>query len=396
MNRSKGIFSLVFVFLFTVIGLIQVSEAQVLVSRVKDIAKLDGAQDNPLMGYGLVAGLEGTGDGRRGFTAQTLTNLMAGMGINVLAPESISTEVIPENVASVMVVATLRPFSRPGSTMPITVISIGKAKSLQGGFLLPTPLKGADGLVHGLASGPVSLGGFLVSGGGGGGGGAGAAVVQKNHTAVGYNPKGAIVEGEPVYHEVLQPGPALRWLLQEPDFKTASNLQRKINSVCENPISTAEDASAIRVALGVDEQGKITVGKNSFDSLVDVIAFIDDITVETDEIAKIVINERTGTIVGGANIKVRNVVVSHGSLNITVQQTPEVTPGGLLSPPVTTTQTTVTATEDAKKAKVLEASTVGQVVSSLSEIGYSPRDIIAILQSMAAAGAIKAEIVMQQ
>ena len=394
MNRMKGLFLLSAGFLFAAMGLEQVCQAQVLVSRVKDIAKLDGAQDNPLMGYGLVAGLEGTGDGRRGFTAQTLTNMMAGMGINVLAPESISTEVIPENVASVMVVANLRPFSRPGSTMPITVISIGKAKSLQGGFLLPTPLKGADGQVHGLASGPVSLGGFLVSGGGGGG--AGAATIQKNHAAVGYNPKGAIVEGEAVYHEVLQPGPALRWLLQEPDFKTASNLQRKINSVCEAPISTAEDASAVRVALGVDEQGKILIGKNSFDSLVDVIAFIDDITVETDEIAKIVINERTGTIVGGANIKVRNVVISHGALHITVQQTPEVTPGGIYSQPVETTQTTATATEDTGKVKVLEASNVGQVVSSLTEIGYSPRDIIAILQSMAAAGAIKAEIVMQQ
>ncbi|MDX9753312.1 MAG: flagellar basal body P-ring protein FlgI [bacterium] len=383
---------------YVILGLLSTlgicAEAQVLESRVKDIAKLDGIQDNPLLGYGLVAGLAGTGDGRRGFTAQTLANLIAGMGINVLQPELITTEVVPDNVAAVMVMANLEPFARPGSRINATVVSIGKASSLQGGYLLTTPLKGGDGQVHGLAYGPVSIGGFVVATGGGGGG---AAAVQKNHQVVGLIPGGVVVEGEPVIHEVIQPGPSLRWLLTEPDFKTASNLQRKINSLCSEEIANAEDASAIRVNLGIDLEGKIKLGEQRFDSLVDAIAFVDDILVETDETAKIVINERTGTIVGGSNIKVRNVVISHGSLNITVQQTPEVTPGGLFgTEPVVTTQAQATAEEDTGKVHSFEAATVGQVVSSLTSIGYSPRDIIAILQSMSAAGAIKAEIVMLQ
>jgi flagellar P-ring protein FlgI len=372
-------------------------EAQPLISRVKDIAQLDGIQENHLIGYGLVAGLAGTGDGRRGFTAQTLTNLIAGMGINVLSPDTISTEVVPDNVAAVMVMSNLPPFARPGTKINTTVVSIGRATNLQGGYLIPTPLKGGDGEIHGIAGGPVSIGGFAATGGGGGGG-AGGASVQQNHTAVGYIPNGTLVEGEPVFHEVLQEGNTLRWLLHDPDFKTASNLQRKINSVCEESISTAEDASAVRVAVSVNDRGQITLGNKAFASLVDAIAFVDDVLVETDEPARIVINERTGTIVGGNNIRVRNVVVAHGPLRITIQTTPETTPGDFFGnqPATITTNTNVTAEEGGLKVAQVAATTVGEVVANLNSMGYTPRDLIAILGAMSVAGAIKAEIVMMQ
>ncbi|MFB3788353.1 MAG: flagellar basal body P-ring protein FlgI [bacterium] len=371
--------------------------AQPVISRVKDIAQLDGVQDNPLIGYGLVGGLAGTGDGRRGFTAQTLTNLLAGLGINVLQPDLVTTEVIPDNVAAVMVLANLPPYARPGTRINCTVVSIGRASSLQGGTLLPTPLKGADNQFHGMAYGSLSIGGFAASAGGGGGAGAGSASVQKNHPAVGVIPNGVIIEGEPVFHNVIQEGNTLRWLLHTPDFKTASNLQRKINTLAGMNIARAEDASAVRVAVRMDANGNILLGAQPFHSLVDAIAFIDEAEIETDEPAKIVINERTGTVVAGQHIRVRDAVIAHGPLRITIETIPEVTPAGLGlgGEPVTTQQAQVTVTEG-DKVTTVKGTTIGEVLSNLNALGYTPRDLIAILQNMAAAGAIKAQIEMIQ
>lgn len=367
--------------------------SQPLVSRVKDIAQLDGIQDNVLIGFGLVGGLDGTGDGRRGFTAQTLNNLLAGLDINVMQPDAISTEVIPDNVASVIVLANLPPFARPGTRIDCSVFSIGRAQSLQGGTLIATPLKGADGKIHGVAYGPVSIGGFKITAGGGGGG----AAVQENHTLAGMIPNGCIVEGEPVIHSVIQENNALRWLLFNPDFKTASNLQRRINSVSGMRVAVAEDAAAVRVHLRPSQSGDILLGEQAFESLVDVIAFIDDLLIETDEPAKIIINERTGTVIAGQNIRVRNVVVAHGALRITIQTTPEVTPGGFAADvaPVVTADTAVTA-EQGDKVALINGTTVGEVVASLNTIGIKPQDLITILQMMQAAGAIKAQIEMLQ
>lgn len=370
--------------------------AQPVISRVKDIAQLDGVQDNPLIGYGLVGGLAGTGDGRRGFTAQTLTNLLAGLGINVLQPDLVTTEVIPDNVAAVMVLANLPPYARPGTRINCTVVSIGRASSLQGGTLLPTPLKGADNQFHGMAYGSLSIGGFAAAAGGGGMG-AGSASVQQNHPAVGVIPNGVIIEGEPVFHNVIQEGNTLRWLLHTPDFKTASNLQRKINTLAGMNIARAEDASAVRVAVRMDANGNILLGAQPFHSLVDAIAFIDEAEIETDEPAKIVINERTGTVVAGQHIRVRDAVIAHGPLRITIETVPEVTPAGLGlgGAPVTTQQAQVTVTEG-DKVTTVKGTTIGEVLSNLNALGYTPRDLIAILQNMAAAGAIKAQIEMIQ
>ncbi|MBZ0254575.1 flagellar basal body P-ring protein FlgI [bacterium] len=378
------------------------ASAQPSVSRIKEIAKLDGIQENQLIGYGLVAGLNGTGDGRRGFTAQSLNNLVAGMGVNVIDPETITTEVVPENVAAVIVTANLPPFARPGTKIDATVISIGRSSSLQGGYLISTPLKGADGQWHGIAQGPVSIGGFIVSGGGGGGA-AGGAVVQENHTTVGRVPNGIIIEGEYVQHEVLQDNNTLRWLLSKPDWKTASNMQRKINSIAGRRIAIAEDASAILVKVGppgsqqvFNENGQIILGDRAFNSLVDAIAYVEEAQIETDQPARIVINERTGTVVAGLNIRVDDTVVAHGPLRITIQNTPEVTPAGLGPGGAPTTTNTATATaQTGDKVAVIKGTTIGDVVTNLNALGYSPRDLIAILQLMAEAGAIKAEIVIQ-
>ncbi len=379
------------------IGLICIDAvSQPIVARVKDIAQLDGIQDNPLIGYGLVGGLEGTGDGRRGFTAHTLANLLSGLGINVLQPDMIATEVIPDNVAAVVVLADLPPFARPGSRINCSVISIGRAASLQGGTLLPTALMGADGKPHGMAYGGLSLGGFVVAGGGGGGG----ASVQKNHTLVANIPNGVIVEGEKVSHNIIQEGTNLRWMLHTPDFKTAANLERKINSICQENIAIAEDASSILVRFDVIDLGdtkKVRLGNNAFDSLVNAIAFIDETEIEVDEVAKIVINERTGTIIAGQNIRVRDAVIVNGALRITIQTTPEVSQPGVGAAAGQTTQTAqtqVTANEDDKVA-LIAGTTIGDVITNLNQLGYTPRDLIAILQNMAAAGYIKAEIVMQ-
>lgn len=393
--RSKGLPSSAALGCWSVyflIGSVSLAVSQPLMVRVKDIAMLDGIQDNPLIGYGLVGGLNGTGDGRRGFTAQSLTNLLSGMGINVLEQDLIRTEVVPDNVAAVMVTADLPPFARPGTRINVKVVSIGRSSSLQGGYLLPTPLKGADGRFHGIAQGAVSIGGFNVEAGGRGGG----ASVQTNHTVVGMIPNGAIVEGEAVFHTVIHEGNTLRWLLHNPDFKTASNLQRKINAVCNQKISIAEDASAVRVYVQMDEQGNILLGQQSFHSLVDAIAYIDDIEIMTDEPAKIIINERTGTVIAGQNIRVRDAVVAHGPLRITIKTTPEVSqPGfGAQGETVVTGQTDVTAVEDSKIALV-QGTTIGEVITNLNQLGYTPRDLIAILQTMAAAGYIKAEIEIQ-
>lgn len=367
----------------------QPSLGQPVISRVKDISTLQGIQDNPLIGYGLVAGLAGTGDGRRGFTARSLNNMLSGLGINVLQQEDVDTEVIPDNVAAVMVMADLPPFARPGTRVDATVVSIGRAESLQGGYLIQTPLRGADNNFYGLAYGPISIGGFVVDAGGGGGG----ASVQQNHTVVGVIPNGVVLEGETINHEVLQPGNVLRWLLHNPDYKTATNLQNKINGAAGQPIAMAEDAGAVRVRVGANAQGQVVIGDRAFNSLVEAIAFVDEMQIETDAPAKIIINERTGTIVAGSDIRVHQAVVAHGPLRITIQQTPEVTPAGVGpgGEPVQTAQTEIQA-EEGNRIAMIEGTTVAEVVQNLNQLGYTPRDLIAILEAMARQGAIRAEI----
>ncbi len=361
---------------------------QPVVSRIKDISQLQGAQENVLLGYGLVAGLAGTGDGRRGFTAQTLNNLIAGMGINVLQQEDITTEVVPDNVAAVMVMAVLPPFVRPGSKIDAHVISVGRAESLQGGSLVPTPLKGADGQFHGIAYGPLSIGGFRAEAGGGG---AGGAAVQENHPVVGRIPNGVIVEGEPVIHQVVQEGNLLRWQLHNPDFKTASNMERKINSLVGSQVAYAEDASAVIVQIEPGPNGSVSLGDQEFESLVSAIAFIDEAMIETDKKAKIVINERTGTVVAGEDIRVNNVVIVSGPLRITIQNDPQVAQLGM-GQGMQVNQPQVQAQQDGNQIAQIQGTTIGDVVGQLNALGYTPRDIISILQAMHAEGAIKAEI----
>ena len=292
--------------------------------------------------------------------------------------------------------ALLPPFVRPGTKIDVTVASVGQAQNLQGGYLVLTPLRGADGEVHALAQGPVSIGGFAASAGAAGGG---SASVQKNHTVVGIIPGGGRVEGEPIFQTVLQPGNVIRWLLKKPDFKTANNLERKINSVTGVPIALAEDAASVSVQVTVDRDGGLRLGNQPFNSLVGAIAFIDELRIATDEPAKIVINERTGTVVAGQDIQVREVMIAHGPLRITIKATEEIVqPTGFGEAGETAEQKNVDvqAEEGDKPALVIQGTTVGDVVANLNALGYTPRDLIAIFEAMAAAGAIKAEVVMMQ
>lgn len=368
------------------------THSQVIISRVKDVARLDGLNTNTLIGYGLVAGLSGTGDGAAGFTAQSLNNLLISMGNNVVPQDQIAGQINPVNVAAVMVMAEMEPFVRPGGKIDATIISIGAAQSLQGGVLMTTPLKGADGETYGLAQGSVSIGGFVVAGGGGGGGGA---AIQQNHTTVGIITEGVTLVGQNVNHDVLQqPGNILRWLLNNPDFKTATNLQNRINTATASRIATAEDGGAVRVEVDINQDGQIILGNRAFNSLVEAIAFIDELQIETDQPATIIINERTGTITGDVNIRVRNAIVAHGPLRLTIQSTPEVTPAGLGpgGEPVQVNQVDVTA-EEGDKVAVIDGTTLGEVITNLNALGYTPRDLIAILEALAQQGAVNARII---
>ena len=339
--------------------------------RIKDIARFDGVRDNQLYGMGLVIGLEGTGDGRGSqANVQMVANMLERFGITV-DREALRLR----NVAAVMVTADLPAFARPGDRIDVTVSSFGDARSLQGGFLLQTPLQAADGQVYAVAQGPVSIGGFNVR--------AGGSAAQRNHAAVGTVPGGAIVERY-VPTTVVQDGNYLTLLLTEPDFTTAARVADVINQVFTPTTAQALDRSAIRLQLPQAFAGRV----------VEFIAAVEELPVTPDAVARVIINERTGTIVMGHRARVATVAVAHGSLRVRVESQPMVafsaSPEG---EPVVVEQTTVLVEEDRARTVVLESgASVEDVVQALNAIGATPRDIIAILQAIKAAGALYAHL----
>jgi len=341
--------------------------------RIKDIARFDGVRDNQLFGMGLVIGLEGTGDGRGSqASVQMVANMLERFGITVDR-----NALRLRNVAAVMVTADLPAFVRPGDRIDVTVSSIGDARSLQGGFLLQTPLQAADGHVYAVAQGPVSIGGFNVRSGGN--------QTQRNHAAVGTIPGGAIVERF-VPTTVVQEGGYLTLLLTEPDFTTAARVADVINQVFTPTTAQALDRSAIRLEIPPAFAGRV----------VEFIAAVEELPVTPDAIAKVVINERTGTIVMGHRARVATVAVAHGSLRVRVETQPLVAVTGSADQggeAVVAQQTTVLVEEDRARTVVLESgASVEDVVNALNAIGATPRDIIAILQAMKAAGALYAQL----
>ena len=343
------------------------------ISRIKDLASLEGVRDNQLVGYGLVVGLNGTGDKRQTvFAAQSLANMLNRMGVAVNA-----TAMQAKNVAAVMVTATLPPFAQPGTKIDVTVATIGDASNLQGGQLLLTSLRGADGQVYAVAQGGVLTAGFIA-------GRAGNSQTV-NHPTAGRVPSGGIVEQ--AAPSVITEG-RLRWQLQRADFTTSMRLAAAINAKFSNgrpAVARAAHAGLVEVETPPEWKARP----------VEFIAAIEALTLDSDRKQRLLINERTGTIVMGKDVRISPVSILHGSLSVEVQTQFDVSQ----PTPLSGGQTTVTpavgvgSKEDvAKLVQLKEGATVDELVRGLQKIGATPREVIAILQSLQSAGALDAEI----
>ncbi|MBI5665824.1 MAG: flagellar basal body P-ring protein FlgI [Nitrospirae bacterium] len=338
--------------------------------RIKDIANFEGVRDNQLIGYGIIVGLNGTGD--KGKTAiQSISSMLERMGVTV-NPNDIKTK----SIAAVVITATLPPFAKPGIKTDALVSTIGDANSIQGGTLLLTPLKGPDGKVYGLAQGPVSIGGFAAEGEG--------ASSQKNHPTAGKVPEGVTIEREPLF--ILGDANEIRLFLHKADFATADKISREINQAFNGEYAFAVDPSSVRLAVP-------PVYK---DNIVRMITKVEEMNVQVDMTAKVVINERTGTIIIGDNVRISPVAIAHGSLAIEIKEMPEVSQPLPFAPDKAETtvvpRTNVSVKE--QKAALIPVSgvTLGQVVRALNTLGVTPRDLISILQALKASGALRAEL----
>ena len=347
-------------------------------ARLKDIAAVQGVRGNQLVGYGLVVGLSGTGDGTGStFTPQSVASMLQKFGITV-SPGAMQLK----NVAAVMVTATLPPFVKNGSAIDVTVSSLGDAKSLQGGTLLQTPLQAANNQVYAVAQGAISVGGFLA------GGGAGGSVAQ-NFVTAGRIPGGALVEQDVPTTMLGASSGTLEVTLSQPDFTTAARLANAINEHKSYGVTEAVAADA----------GTIRVGFTPGSDPVSVIAGLENVPVETDEVAKIVINERTGTVVMGGNVEVSACAVAHGNLTVSIANDPVISQPGPLSRQGQTVvlprKSIHVAEGNERLIPVPSSTTLDNVVKSLNALGVTPRDLIAILQAMKEAGALHADIEIQ-
>jgi len=343
-------------------------------SRIKDLTLLEGGRENQLTGYGLVVGLAGDGDSNSAATLRSVANALQRFGLTVS-----SDQIKVKNTAAVIVTADIGAFLRPGARIDVVVASIGDAKSLQGGVLLQTPLIGADGRVYAVAQGPIAVGGFL-----GGTGGAGGATVQKNHPTVGTISSGAIVERDIPTTFVSQQG--LRLLLRNPDFTSASRMADAINTVYPG-CGEARDAATVSVRLPSQFKGHE----------VSFVAALGAIEVNPDTAARIVINERTGTIVATSTVRISQVAISHGSLTITVTSTLGVSqPSPMSKGQTTVVPSTTTAVDEVKGGfKVMdEYPSIERLASALNALGVSTREMTAIFQTLKRSGALQAELVI--
>lgn len=366
-----------FLTLLSILSLLAVPvRTEALASRIKDLVMVSGARDNQLVGFGLVVGLAGDGDKDPVYTVQAVANMLQRHGITV-PPATLSAK----NVSAVMVTADIRAFVRTGTRIDVTVASFGDGKSLQGGILLQTPLLGADGKVYAVAQGALSVGGFV-----GGQGGAGGATVQKNHPTVAQISGGALVEAE-IPTEIVRNN-HIDLLLREPDFTSAARMSAAINNLFPES-SLAIDPTTVRVK----------VPEELSHAAVDFIARLEAIEVNPDVSARIIINERTGTIVATSQIKISACAVSHGELTITVASTLEASQPNPLSEKgetVVLPKTETTVTEPKGKLIYLpEMPSVEKVAAALNAIGVTPRDMMAIFQTMKQAGALQAELILR-
>jgi flagellar P-ring protein FlgI len=341
-------------------------------ARIKDIAYFKGDRSNQLIGYGLVVGLDGTGDkDKTQFTVTTLANLLDNMKIKV---EPLLIKV--KNVAAVMVTANLPPFLKNGSRVDCQVSSVGDAKTLQGGTLLMTPLEGPDGQVYAVAQGPITLGGFRFSG-------ASGSKVEKNHPTAGFISEGAIVEREIPSH--LGDSRQMQLALRTPDFTTAIKMAQTINSALGGSYAQAVDGGTIKL-----EPPPLFENRT-----VEMISQIENLQVQPDIIAKVIINERTGTVVMGQHVRVSPVAIAHGNLTVQITETPTASqPLPFSNGKTVVLPDTQIQVQEGKGALHLVGgyATISQLIKGLNSIGVTPRDLITILQAIKAAGALQAEI----
>lgn len=344
--------------------------------RIKELASIRGVNSNALIGYGIVVGLAGTGDSQQSIqTQQMVSNLLSRRFGTVIKPSDVKAK----NVAVVMVSARLPPFSRKGRRLDVTVSSASDAKSLYGGTLIPTALRGGNGKTYAWAEGPMTIGGFSAEGGNG-------SSVTRNHPTVGHVPGGAVVAKEIAFK--LDANQPITVSLHRPDFTTAARTARAINDSLGGDIAHALDPGTVR----------IQIPKNARNNLVGVLAAIENIEVIPDQQAKIVVNERTGTIVMGTHVRISACAISHGSLTVQISEQSQVSQPSALSPgeTVVVPDTEVTVTEEGGGLHVLDPGpTLGQVVYGLNALGVRPRDLVAILMAMKHAGALRAELEIQ-
>jgi flagellar P-ring protein precursor FlgI len=365
--------------------------------RLKDIAEFEGARDNLLIGYGLVVGLPGTGDDltRDIFTRESLIGMLERLGVNARDP-ALRTN----NVAAVMVTGTLRADARQGTRIDVNISAVGDAKNLQGGTLVTTVLLGADGEVYAVAQGQLSVAGYTARGQG--------ATVTKGVPTSGRIPNGAIVEREIAFD--LRSLSSLNIALRNPDFTTAERVAQAINAALHQPLANALDAGTV----------KLTVPDSAKSDMVGFVTSVEQLRVEPDQVARVIIDEANGIIVMGENVRISTVAVAQGSLTVRITETPQVSqpapfaPGGNAAPPangaagrggvqfapnggaattvVPQTNIAVDEQKDRRLAVLPPGITIQELVNSLNALGIGPRDMISILQAIKAAGAMQADL----
>ena len=338
--------------------------------RIKDIASFSGVRDNQLIGYGLVVGLSGTGDKKdSAFTMRSMVNMLEKMGVQVDLKQ-----MKPKNVAAVMVTAKMPVSAKPGSQLDVTVSSLGDSTSLLGGVLIQTPLKGIDGKVYGLAQGALTVGGFSVAGS--------QASGQKNITTVAQVPGGAIIERAVPFEFNTQN--SLTLTMNAPDFSTTNQVVESINASLGGGFASAQDVGTVNLVIPDDFKGNI----------VPLMASLENIEVTPDMVAKIVVDEKTGTIIMGREVRISRVAVAHGSLQVMVTENQNVSQPGPFSGGTTavTQSTTLSAQEEQRRLNIVEGATLQELVDGLNSVGATPRDLISILRAMKAAGALHAHL----
>ncbi len=347
------------ILIITLTGLCILLTSLAQASRLKDMASVKGVRHNQLVGYGLVIGLDGTGDGSKTpFTTQALQNMLESMGVHVN-----KADLKVKNVAGVLVTANLPPFTKIGQTIDVTLSSLGDAKSLQGGTLIATPLKGLDKNIYALAQGPISIGGFEVEGT------TTASTIQKNHVNVAKIPNGATVEREVPVN--LANKDSITMSLRVPDFTTITRMVDTINDELGGVYAVAKDGATAEVTVPEEYQNN-TIG---------LLATLENMEVTQDDRAKVIVDERTGTVVMGANVQIRELAVAHGNLSIEITDD-EIGAG----------QTLKAKEGKANLIHLNTGVTLSEVVRALNALGTTPRDLIAIFQSIKASGALQAEL----